>query len=96
MKAGTLNLKSTGEGGKDINPDGNISVMGGELNTVTTGTKENASPKGVKADGAIAFSGGRIYSYNKYAAAIDAAGGFSFAGGYASLKNDKELFEIIY
>lgn len=86
MKAGTLNLKSTGEGGKNINRDGNISVMGGELNTVTIGTKENASPKGVKADGEIAFSGGRIYSYSKYAAAIDAAGGFSFAGGYASLK----------
>lgn len=96
MKAGTLNRKSTGEGGKDINRDRNISVMGGELNTVTSGTKENASPKGVKADGAIAFSGGRIYSYSKYAAAIDAVGGFSFAGGYASLKNDKELFEIVY
>lgn len=96
MKAGTLNRKSTGEGGKDINRDGNISVMGGELNTVTSRTKENASPKGVKADGDIAFSGGRIYSYSKYAAAIDAAGSFSFAGGYASLKNDKELFEMIY
>lgn len=96
MKAGTLNRKSTGEGGKGINRDGTISVMGGELNAVISGTKENASPKGVKADGDIAFSGGRIYSYSKYAAAIDAAGGFSFAGGYASLKNDKELFEMIY
>lgn len=96
MTAGTLNRKSTGEGGKGINRDGNISVTGGELNTVTSGTKGKASPKGIKADGAIAFSGGRIYSYSKYAAAIDAAGGFSFAGGYASLKNDKELFEMIY
>lgn len=96
MKAGTLNRKSTGEGGKGINCDGNISVTDGELNVVTTGTKENASPKVVKADGDIAFSGGRIYSYSKYAAAIDAAGSFSFAGGYASLKNDKELFEMIY
>lgn len=96
MTAGTLNRKSTGEGGKGINRDGNISVTGGELNTVTSGTKGKASPKVVKADGDIAFSGGRIYSYSKYAAAIDAAGGFSFAGGYASLKNDKELFEMIY
>lgn len=96
MTAETLNRKSTGEGGKGINRDGDISVTDGELNTVTSGTKGKASPKGIKADGAIAFSGGRIYSYSKYAAAIDAVGGFSFAGGYASLKNDKELFEIVY
>ena len=87
MTAGTLNRKSTGEGGKGINCDGNISVTDGELNVVTTGTKENASPKGVKADGAIAFSGGRIYSYSKYAAAIDAAGSFSFMRRLKMIKN---------
>lgn len=96
MTAGTVNLKSTGEGGKGINCDENISVTGGELNIVTTGKKDKASPKGIKADGTIAFSGGKIYSYSKSADAIDAAEGFTFTEGYTFLNNKKNLFEITY
>ena len=96
MTAGTVNLKSTGEGGKGINCDENISVTGGELNIVTTGKKDKASPKGIKADGTIVFSGGKIYSYSKSADAIDAAEGFTFTEGYTFLNNKKNLFEITY
>ena len=39
MTAGMLNLKSTGEGGKGINSDKDISIVSGELNVVTLGDK---------------------------------------------------------
>ena len=61
MTAGMLNLKSTGEGGKGINSDKDISIISGELNVVTLGDKGVASPKGVKADGDITFGKAAIY-----------------------------------
>lgn len=67
MTAGILNLKSTGEGGKGINSDKDISIVSGELNVVTLGDKGVASPKGVKADGDITFGKADIYVYSKVA-----------------------------
>jgi len=96
MKAGKVSLKSTGNGGKGINGDKHIYVKGGDLCVVTTGKKVNASPKGIKADGEIAFTGGSVYSYSAWSDAIDAAKGFSFSQGYVSLTEQKHLFEVEY
>ena len=96
MTAGMLNLKSTGEGGKGINSDKDISIISGELNVVTLGDKGVASPKGVKADGDITFGKADIYVYSKVGRAIDAFGSFTFGSDYASLIDSKHFFEIKY
>mgnify|MGYP002615955855 FL=1 len=96
MTAGMLNLKSTGEGGKGINSDKDISIVSGELNVVTLGDKGVASPKGVKADGDITFGKADIYVYSKVGRAIDAFGSFTFGSDYASLIDSKHFFEIKY
>lgn len=96
MTAGTLNLKSTGEGGKGINVDENISVTSGEINVVTLGSKGVTSPKGIKADGDIAFGKAAIYVYSKASSAIDAFGSFTFDPTYTSLIDKKRFFEVKY
>ena len=82
ISGGTLTLTSTGSGGKGINCDAAFELSGGEVTIVTKGalyyhdgTTENtnytgntdnvnsdyySSSKGVKADGAITISGGKI------------------------------------
>jgi hypothetical protein len=82
ISGGTLTLTSTGSGGKGINCDAEFELSGGEVTIVTkgalyyhNGTTENtnytgntdnvnsdyySSSKGVKADGAITISGGKI------------------------------------
>ena len=82
ISGGTLTLTSTGAGGKGINCDAEFELSGGDVTIVTkgalyyhNGTTENtnytgntdnvnsdyySSSKGVKADGAIKISGGRI------------------------------------
>ena len=82
ISGGTLTLTSTGSGGKGINCDAAFELSGGEVTIVTkgalyyhNGTTENtnytgntdnvnsdyySSSKGVKADGAITISGGKI------------------------------------
>lgn len=96
VTAGTLNLKSTGEGGKGINCDKHILVSGGEVNVVTLGKKTISSPKGIKADGDITFNGGAVYSYSKASDAIDAAKTFGYADGWSSLTNKAHLFEVTF
>lgn len=93
---GILNLKSEGEGGKGINCDKNILISGGEVNVVALGKKTVSSPKGIKADGDITFTGGSVYSYSKKSDAIDAGKTFGFAEGYASLNQESHLFEVVY
>lgn len=96
VTAGTLNLKSTGDGGKGINCDKHIIVSGGEVNVVTLGKKTISSPKGIKADGDITFNGGAVYSYSKASDAIDAAKTFGYADGWSSLTNKAHLFEVTF
>ena len=62
MTAGMLNLKSTGEGGKGINSDKDISIISGELNVVTLGDKGVASPKALKRT-ATSLSERRTYMF---------------------------------
>ncbi len=61
MTGGTLTLTSTGDGGKGINCDAEITFSGGTLTAVTTGSNEVAKPKAVKGEG-ITVSGGSFYA----------------------------------
>lgn len=96
VTAGTLNLKSSGDGGKGINCDKHVFIEGGEVNVVTLGKKTMSSPKGIKADGDITVSGGSVYSYSKKSDAMDAARTFSYADGWTTLTREGHLFEVAY
>ena len=66
INGGELWLKSTGSGGKGINVDMDAAFNGGSVYIVTTGSQfssngDTASPKGIKADGAITINDGRIW-----------------------------------
>ena len=66
VNGGELWLKSSGSGGKGINVDMEASFNDGSVYVVTTGSQyrsnnDTASPKGIKADGNITVSGGRIW-----------------------------------
>ena len=66
INGGELWLKSTGSGGKGINVDMGADFNGGSVYIVTTGSQyssngDTASPKGIKADGAITINDGRIW-----------------------------------
>lgn len=58
MTDGTLTIKSTGDGGKGINCSQNVEFKGGTLVITTTGSNDEAKPKGVKSDTGIIVSGG--------------------------------------
>ena len=66
VNGGELWLKSTGAGGKGINVDEEACFNGGSVYAVTTGgqyksNNDTASPKGIRADGNISVSAGRIW-----------------------------------
>lgn len=71
MSGGTLTMTSTGDGGKGINCDADVTVTGGTLTAKTTGTKNNAKPKAVKGDGGIILSGGVFTATVNYGWACD-------------------------
>ena len=96
ITGGTLNLKSTGEGGKGINSKRDVIVKGGEINVVALGEKLNSSPKGIKADENISISGGYIYSYSAASSPIEAKGTLTVAPGYATYNPGERLWEVGY
>ena len=96
ITGGTLNLKSTGEGGKGINSKRDVIVKGGEINVVALGEKLNSSPKGIKADQNISISGGSIYSYSAASSPIEAKGTLTVAPGYATYNPGERLWEVGY
>jgi len=66
VNSGELWLKSTGSGGKGINVDTEANFNGGNTYVVTTGSQyksnnDTASPKGIRADGSISVTSGRIW-----------------------------------
>lgn len=60
MTAGTLDMKSSGDGGKGLNCSTKVLFSGGTLTATTTGDNNNAKPKAVKGDGGITISGGQF------------------------------------
>ena len=90
MSAGTVNLTSTGMGGKGLNTDGSVNISGGDFTAVTTGDVYEYSATldtkagGVKADGTITLSGGnvRVAASSDDARAFNGKCGFFTNGGY--------------
>lgn len=96
MTAGTLRIKSTGEGGKGINAHQNIAMQGGKVEIVTLGVKGLASPKGIKCDGNMeVLAPSSIYIYSAHAAPIEAFL-LKLAPGYKALEQRPRLFTIEY
>ncbi len=66
ISGGVHTLKSTGTGGKGLNSDADVKILGGETTITTSGgkytysSKLTSSPKGVKADGNVIVSGGKL------------------------------------
>jgi len=88
MNGGELWLKSTGAGGKGINTDMEASFNGGSVYVITTGgqyksNSDTSSPKGIKADGNIAISDGRIWIHTSgtNGEGIETKGTLSITGG---------------
>ncbi|MBR1499096.1 MAG: carbohydrate-binding domain-containing protein [Bacteroidaceae bacterium] len=66
IRGGELWLKSTGSGGKGIKTDAESLFLGGSTYIITEGSQyksygDTASPKGVKADGALDIAGGLLW-----------------------------------
>ncbi|MBR5103039.1 MAG: carbohydrate-binding domain-containing protein [Muribaculaceae bacterium] len=96
MKAGALNIKSTGEGGKGIRSNGRINLSGGSLNVLTTGIKGLSSPKGLKGDDDIEIAAGSVYVYSVNDRAIDLLGSLIISEGYTTLKRDNKYLVVDY
>lgn len=99
VTGGELNLLARGSGGKGVNANGGICIMGGKVTAVTLGDAHTASPNALKSDGDIALSGGSLYAYSRYAQAVraGAVASFSYAEGYQSLeKKGGWFFSIGY
>ena len=88
INGGELWLKSTGSGGKGINVDMEANFNGGNVYVVTTGSQyksnnDTSSPKGIKTDGNITVSDGRIWvrtsGYN--GEGIETKGTLNITGG---------------
>ncbi len=60
MKGGTVTATSTGDGGKGVSCDNDVTIAGGTLTVTTTGTNINSKPKGIKSDTSITMSGGTL------------------------------------
>ena len=96
VNAGILKLKATGDGGKGINAKQDVTFKGGTLQAVSTGTRENKKPKGVKIDGNFAISGGYFYSYSRRSDPIDVSGNTSVAPGYKTYELAPRVLTIAY
>ena len=96
VNAGILKLKATGDGGKGINAKQDVTFKGGTLQAVSTGTRENKKPKGVKIDGNFAVSGGYFYSYSRRSDPIDVSGNTSVAPGYKTYELAPRVLTIAY
>lgn len=96
MKGGTLYAKVTGEGGKGINSNLNVRLLGGTVAVVTYGDKLTSSPRAIKADGNIEISSASVVAYSANTSPLKAAGTFTCNGGYSELKENDNFFLVRY
>ncbi|MCD8209980.1 MAG: carbohydrate-binding domain-containing protein, partial [Prevotella sp.] len=91
ISGGTIQVQSTGEGGKGLSSDGRIIVNDGQIDVTTSGGKFiytsdlTSSPKGIKADGDIEINGGKInisaVGKNEGAEGLESKGNLTINGG---------------
>ena len=96
VKAGSMRLKATGDGGKGLNAKQDVNVLGGSFQAVADGTKIVKKPKGVKIDGSFSISGGYFYSYSHRSDPLDVAGTTSIASGYQKMEHTAKVLTIVY
>ena len=88
ISGGTVTLKSSGTGGKGIKADGTLTVSDGTLSATASGSQYKysssmtASPKAIKSNGAMTFSGGTTYAKSAYHEGIESKSTLTVSGGY--------------
>ena len=82
VNAGTLKFKATGDGGKGINAKQDVTITGGSIEAVATGTRQMKKPKGVNIDGNFVISGGYFYGYSRRSDPLDVTGRTTVKPGY--------------
>ena len=96
VNAGVIKLKATGDGGKGINAKQHVTIKGGTVMAVASGTREVKKPRGVKIDGNFAISGGYFYSYSRRSDPIDVSGTTTVAPGYKTYDIAPKVVTIAY
>jgi len=95
ITAGTVKLKSEGDGGKGVRAKYGITMTGGALYGVGLGYKLSGKPKGIKVDGTVAVSGGYFYGYSKRSKPFD-ADSLIVAPGYTRYDENNTVITISY
>lgn len=96
VNAGIIKLKSTGDGGKGINGKHDVTINGGNVQVVATGTKEAKKPKGVKIDGSFSINGGYFYTYSRRSDPLEVAGLTRVSPGYKTWDIQPKIIIIAY
>ena len=96
LNAGIVKLKATGDGGKGLNAKQDIIILGGTLQAVATGTKDNKKPKGVKVDGDFGIGGGYFYTYSRRSDPFEVDGETTIATGYLTYRKTPKVLTIAY
>lgn len=86
IKGGSVSGTASGKGSKAITVDGTYTQSDGMVNVKATGSKissgsASASAKGVKVDGAINVSGGKLYASSASHEAIESKSTITITGG---------------
>lgn len=102
MTAGTLNLKSTGDGGKGINVNENLLVSGGQLNVLTTGDiythvdGETSSPRAIGCEGDLIITGGDIRVISQLYKGIISKSNLTIEDGTVEITSNDECLGVDY
>ena len=96
MTNGSLNLNSTGTGGKGISSDGNGYFYGGTVSVTVTGSNfgsNGVSAKGLKFDGNLIFKGSKVVVNCTAHEGIEAKGTLSVSSGevYSHSQSDDAI-----